>query len=120
MLRVFLDSEKGITIDRCREFSREIETVLDTENFLGENYLLEVSSPGLDRPISEDWQFRKNTGREISMTYASDQGDKVLTGTIVSVGDKNVTLRVQISKKETSEITVELNRIKKAQIKLKW
>ncbi|HNI12304.1 MAG TPA: ribosome maturation factor RimP, partial [bacterium] len=48
MLRVFLDSEKGITIDRCREFSREIETVLDTENFLGENYLLEVSSPGLE------------------------------------------------------------------------
>lgn len=120
MLRVFLDSEKGIIIDRCREFSREIETVLDAENFLGENYLLEVSSPGLERPISQDWQFRKNMGRIIVMTYLSDQGDKTLEGTVVGVGDNNVTLRVQLAKKQTSDITIELSQIKQAKIKLKW
>ena len=68
-VRVYLDSEQGITIDQCRQFSRQIESIIDAQGLLGTQYILEVSSPGVERPIVEEWQFRKNVGRPILVRY---------------------------------------------------
>ena len=62
-LVVFIDADSGMSHGRCREVSRFLEGILDKERWFGENYILEVSSPGIDKPLLFPRQFRKNIGR---------------------------------------------------------
>ncbi len=122
MVSVFLDSETGITIDQCKDFSRIIGERLDKENVIENEYVLEVSSPGVDRPIREDWQFRKNIGREVILEVKSgDQARKELKGKIEGVSGDVLQLKVK-GKKRDPEQTLEilLEDIQSARIQLKW
>ena len=56
-LRVFIDKEGGITVDDCELISRAFEEILDREDYISENYIFEVSSPGLDRPLKKEKEF---------------------------------------------------------------
>ena len=56
-LRVFIDKEGGITVDDCELISRAFEEILDKEDYISENYIFEVSSPGLDRPLKKENEF---------------------------------------------------------------
>lgn len=64
---IFVDTDAGIQIDECAELSRQIGDLLDDLEALDEGYTLEVSSPGLDRPLSGERQFQKNIGRHVSV-----------------------------------------------------
>ncbi len=63
VLRVFIDKEEGVTIEDCEKVSREIEAILDVEDPVPGKYVLEVSSPGLDRPLKGVADFMKYSGR---------------------------------------------------------
>ncbi len=63
VLRVFVDRAGGVTIDHCQELSRTIEPVLDVEDFIEPAYNLEVSSPGLDRPLRKESDFERFAGQ---------------------------------------------------------
>lgn len=119
---VFLDSEHGITIDKCREFSRSIGDRLEQANVIEGEYILEVSSPGVDRPIKEDWQFRKNIGREVLLQIKSP--DNTITeykGKIESLTGDVLGLRVKGKKKEQDQLLeFLLQSIQSARIQLKW
>ena len=64
-LRAYIDKEGGISIDDCELVSRALSDLLDQEDFIEEAYILEVSSPGLLRPIKKDKDFQRNVGKEI-------------------------------------------------------
>ena len=66
-LDVFIDSDAGITFDRCRKISRYLESYLDESGWLGERYTLEVSSPGVNRPLKLQRQYPKHTGRKLKI-----------------------------------------------------
>lgn len=66
-LTIFVDCDTGITLEACRSLSRHIEKLLDDEGLLGETYALEVSSPGVDRPLASMRQYQKNLGRIIKI-----------------------------------------------------
>lgn len=66
-ISVFLDGDSGITIQKCGEFSRFLERHLDGEMLMGDNYILEVSSPGMDNPFKVMRQYRKAAGKEVSV-----------------------------------------------------
>src|SRR5450432_1454212 len=69
MLRVFIDKPGGVTHQDCAEFSRELGTILDVEDVVpGNSYLLEVSSPGLDRKLSRSVDFERFTGSRVKLT----------------------------------------------------
>src|SRR5512141_2741830 len=71
VLRVFVDRPGGVTIDHCQELSRTIEPVLDVEDFIEPAYDLEVSSPGLDRPLRKPEHFERYAGQRAHVkTYA--------------------------------------------------
>lgn len=73
-LQVFLDSDNGgITINKCAEFSRYLERYLDEDRMLGENYTLEVSSPGMDNPLKLLRQYTKRIGSEVSVVKFDGQ-----------------------------------------------
>jgi ribosome maturation factor RimP len=63
LLRVFIDKDGGVTLDDCQRFSKSLGILLDVENPMPGSYTLEVSSPGLDRPLRDLKDYEKNTGK---------------------------------------------------------
>jgi ribosome maturation factor RimP len=94
-LQVYIDSDSGFGFDKCRKISRYLESYLDEKGELGEKYILEVSSPGLSRPLKIRRQYIKNIGRQISLKL--DDGSKE-EGTILAVDGEE--LRIQVKNVE--------------------
>ncbi len=100
--RIYIDSDRGITVDICAKYSRELGMILDLEELIEDEYVLEVSSPGTDRPLKTDKDFTRNIGRSLKLTFAEPiEGvteKKILVAKLLEVeGD---TLKMEL-KKET-------------------
>jgi len=65
LLRIYIEKEGGVTIDDCEKVSREVGALLDLEDIIPSSYLLEVSSPGIDRPIRCPEDFKKALGKKV-------------------------------------------------------
>lgn len=92
-ISLFVDSVKGVTIEECEKLSRLIEKNLDRDI---EDFELEVSSPGLDRPLKLPFQYQKNMGREVEVLKTDGTKSK---GKIVSVGEVNFQIEYSIREK---------------------
>ena len=66
-LRIVIDSEKGISIEDCEKVNNEITDILDEEDYIKEQYFLEISSPGIERVLRKDWQLKKYIGEEVEI-----------------------------------------------------
>ena len=88
VLRLYIDREGGVTIDDCAAVSREISTWLDVEELIEQAYHLEVSSPGLERPLKKISDFKRFAGRKARVKIREPLNEqKVFIGTIVEVDD---------------------------------
>ncbi len=93
LLRVFIDKENGVNIDDCTQVSREIEAVLDVEDPIPYSYVLEVSSPGLDRPLKSVKDFKRYSGNMVRVvTNDPVEGETFFVGKLVEAGDDEVAL----------------------------
>ena len=94
-LRVFIDSEQGVTVEDCAEVSRQVGAIMDVEDPITEEYYLEVSSPGLDRPLFKVAQFEKYVGQEaaVQLRMATNNRRK-FKGVIKAVQGDMITLTV--------------------------
>ena len=82
---------EGVTIDDCREVSHEVGTLLDVEDAIGHRYILEVSSPGLDRPLRHADDYRRFAGCLAKMVLSEEvNGQKHLTGRLQGLEDDEV------------------------------
>ena len=82
-LRLFIDKDGGVTIDDCERVSRAVNEKLDEIDPIKEEYIFEVSSPGIDRKLTRDWHFEKAIGKEIDIKlFAPFEGSKALTGVL--------------------------------------
>ena len=82
-LRVFIDKAGGIEIDDCQALSERLEKVLDDENVIADSYILEVSSPGLDRQLKKPRDFVREQGKKVDVTlYAPEDSKKEFTGVL--------------------------------------
>ena len=99
-LRVIIDKEGGVTIDNCEQVSREIEAQLDVEDPIPYPYTLEVSSPGLDRPLKTPGDFKRFCGKTVRIvTSAPVENQTFFIGEIIEAGDTEVTLLLSKDKK---------------------
>lgn len=71
LLRLYIDSEGGVQVEDCERVSRQVSAALDVEDPMGGEYVLEVSSPGLDRPLFELEHFERFTGSEVRVRLSS-------------------------------------------------
>lgn len=110
-LTLFIDSEKGISLDDCEKVSREISELLDEKDPIEQSYFLEVSSPGMDRPLKKDKHFLSNLDRKIAVhLFAPLDGKKDIEGVLKAYQADELTLEL-----ETGEmLTLELSKIAKA------
>lgn len=106
-VRIFIHKEGGITVDDCARFSHRLDELLDVEDFIDQTYDLEVSSPGLDRPLRTDRDFERNLGKWLRVTRG---GTKPLQGKLLTVTPDEITLEpapgMQILRIARSEILV--------------
>jgi ribosome maturation factor RimP len=92
-LRVFIDKVGGIEIDDCQQLSEELEEVLDKSDPIKESYILEVSSPGLDRVLKKDRDFEREMGKMVDVTtYAPFDGQKLTVGQLSAFNTDSITL----------------------------
>ncbi len=118
LLRVVVDKDGGVTISDCERMSRGLEALLDVEDPIKQSYTLEVSSPGLDRPLVRQKDFERSTGKlaRITTTEAIDNST-FLVGRIIDVGQDWI--RLQIEKKgEKKDVFIPLNKISKARLEI--
>jgi len=115
ILRVFIDKEGNVTLDDCARVSREFGQLLDVEDIISTSYHLEVSSPGLDRPLKKEEDFVKYSGRRVRIkTTEPVSGRRNFKGALLGCTEGKVKVKV-----EGSEIfTIPLSSILKANLEI--
>ena len=103
-LRAYIDKEGGITVNDCEAVAREMNEILDREDFVEDSYVFEVSSPGLGRPLKKEKDYIRSMGKEVEIrTYRAINREKEFYG-ILSAYDENT---VTIKKEDGTEMTFE-------------
>ena len=115
VLSVFADTEEGITLEQITDLTREIADVLDINDPINGKYRLDVSSPGIDHPLTEIWQFKKNLGRSLRVKYLENENNLEFTGKLHSYNQKEIIMESNIDKK-----IIPLKSIKEAVVKVNW
>ena len=112
VLRIFIDRPEGIDLEICQEISRHLGKLLDADDLITRNYFLEVSSPGLERPLKKEADFQRYQGHKIRVsTYASIAGKKVFTGVLQGLEDNQVLLE-----EEKGPIAIPFNQLASARL----
>jgi ribosome maturation factor RimP len=92
-LRAYIDKEGGITVDDCEIISRRLGDWLDEKDFIADSYILEVSSPGLGRPLKKDKDFERSIGKDVDIRlYKAFNKQKDFNGTLKSYDKETVTI----------------------------
>ena len=95
LLRVYIDSPKGIQVDDCAKVSRQLSALLDVEDPIKGHYMLEVSSPGTDRPLVKPAHFEKFCGERVKVTtHGMHLGRKRFTGQLTEVNETGIVVEV--------------------------
>lgn len=92
-LRAYIDKDGGININDCEVVSRAFSELLDQEDFIEENYILEVSSPGLGRPLKKEKDYVRSMGKELEIrTYRAIDKEKEFYGILTAYDNNSVTI----------------------------
>ena len=95
-LRVYIDKEGGIAVDDCETVSREMNTLLDREDYIRDAYIFEVSSPGLTRALTKDRHFEKSIGKAVELKlYAAVDKQKEWSGVLTAFDRDTVTITLE-------------------------
>ena len=114
LLRVAIDKEGGVTLDDCERFSKSLGALLDVEDVIHRTYTMEVSSPGLDRPLRNLGEFERNKGKLARIVTVEKIGNQnFLVGRIAEVSDGVVTLLV-----DDHVIDIPYDKIAKARLEI--
>ncbi|WP_144393244.1 ribosome maturation factor RimP [Pleionea sediminis] len=112
VLRVYIDSENGVTIDDCADVSRQVSAVLDVEDPISGHYNLEVSSPGMDRPLFKLEHFERFQGEEVKLrSHTPVEGRRNFRGVLQAVEGDQISLNV-----DGHVFTVAFDNIDKARV----
>lgn len=111
ILRIVIDSKKGISLDDCEKVNDEIKDLIDEVDPIKEQYFLEISSPGIERILRKDWQLKKFQGElvEVKLFKKDENGNKNYIGKLENI--TNDTLEIN------SEEHIEIDRKNIAQVK---
>jgi ribosome maturation factor RimP len=95
VLRLFLDKPNGITLDDCEYFSNRVGAMLDEGDKIAKAYVLEVSSPGLDRVVKKDKDFARFAGKEVKLRLKlADNGQRKFAGTLKGLKDGKIEVKI--------------------------
>ena len=115
-LRIFIDNEKGIDLNDCEKVNDSIADILDKENYIKEQYFLEISSPGIERVLRKDKHLEKNIGEEVTIKLfkKDENGKKEYLGKLKDFNQEKIVIEqeekdVNIERKSISQIKTVYN-----------
>lgn len=115
-LRIFIDNEKGIDLNDCEKVNDSITDILDEENYIKEQYFLEVSSPGIERILRKDKHLKQNIGEQINVKLfkKDENGKKEYLGKLKEFDDLKIIIEqdeneIQVERKNISQIKTVYN-----------
>jgi len=111
VFEIFVDNEKGVTTDDCTNISREINKVFESDDSIPTKYRLDVSSPGIDRPLKFLNQFNKHIGRNFELSYEQNGKKQKFTGKLKNIKDSKL-----IFKSNKTELLLQFEDITKAKV----
>ena len=95
VLRLYIDKTDGIGVEDCQQVSHEVSAILDVEDPISSHYSLEVSSPGIPRPLFYRWQYQRYIGNLVQIKlYQPFEGRRKYVGTIVSADESELVLHI--------------------------
>ncbi|QUO33118.1 ribosome maturation factor RimP [Faecalicatena sp. Marseille-Q4148] len=101
-LRAYIDKPGGITVDDCEVVSRALSELLDQNDFIEDSYILEVSSPGLGRPLKKEKDFQRSLGEEVEIrTYRAINRQKEFIGVLKGYDKESVTIEYEDETEQT-------------------
>ena len=111
-LRAYVDKPGGITVDDCETVSREFSDKLDEADFIDEAYIMEVSSPGLGRPLKKEKDFKRSMGEEVEIrTYRPINREKEFYGVLTAYDENSVTIDCEGEEKIFQKADIALIRL---------
>ncbi|MFP6775640.1 MAG: ribosome maturation factor RimP [PS1 clade bacterium] len=114
VLRIYIDSDTGIGVDDCEKVSRQVSAIFDVEDPISSHYNLEVSSPGIERPLFKLSHYQRFLGNEIKLRLVRPiNGQRKFSGSIGSVSEVNNTIELMT---ETGAVTLDIGMIEKANL----
>ncbi len=123
-LEVYLDADNGIDFTRCRRVSRYLEEEIEAQEWMDEKYTIDVSSPGVDRPLKFKRQYKRNVGRK--MAVIDDEGHKT-EGQLIGVDEEQIILefkdRIKEGKRKKTVVVqkeIKFENIAKAFVKISF
>ena len=111
IIEVFVDAEKNIDADNLAVISREINSIIEDQDIIQQGYRLDVSTPGVDRPLKFLKQFPKHINRNFEVTYKAEDETRTITGKLLSVEREELTF---LSDKK--EVLIEFKNITTAKV----
>jgi ribosome maturation factor RimP len=117
VVEVFVDSEPGVNLDTCAAISRNIIEVIEAQTLIEGGYRLEVSSPGLDRPLKYPWQFRKHIGRPLSVLHVGAEQSTPKKVDLLGVEESGIRCK---SGKKGEEQFIRFDEIAEATVLTPW
>lgn len=103
-LRAYIDKEGGITVNDCEAVAREMNGILDREDFVEDSYVFEVSSPGLGRPLKKEKDYIRSMGKEVEIrTYRAINREKEFYGILSAYDENTVTIKTEDGTEMTFE-----------------
>lgn len=101
-LRAYIEKEGGITVNDCEAVAREMNKILDREDYIEDSYVFEVSSPGLLRPLKKEKDFVRSMGKKIEIrTYRAIESKKEFYGILSAYDENSVTIEQEDGTKRT-------------------
>lgn len=101
-LRAYIDKPGGITIDDCETVSRRLSDLMDAHDFIDEQYIMEISSPGLGRPLKKEKDYARSIGKEIEIhTFRAVEHEKTFEGILTAYDKDTVTIAISEDKDMT-------------------
>ncbi len=115
VVELFIDGEEGVTADACAAVSRDISKITEEMELFEGPYRLDVSSPGVSRPLVFLKQYKKHTGRNFEVSYLEEEAVKKFKGKLLSIENEDLTFEIN-----NEPITLAFSQIKSAKVKVSF
>ena len=117
VVEVFIDSEAGINSDSCSAVSRAVGEAIDAARGIDGAYRLDVSSPGISRPLKYPWQYKKHIGRKVQVRLQPGQEPGERTGKLLAVDDSGIVIE---SEAKREEVRIPFSSLLETSVKAPW
>lgn len=123
VIEVIIDGEREVTLEDCATVSRALNAFIEANKAIKGNFRLDVLSPGVDEPLTRDYQFRRNLDRLLRVETSEEFGSKTIIGRIRSIEGDQLALDVQSGSgksQHTESLSLPLNAIKRAVVQVEF